>query len=61
MIQGVEDWYFHGKMIPQSLNVFVDKTVVICRAFRIHYSDRRFLTDRRGDSEILKWNSVSLV
>ena len=56
MIQGVEDWYFHGKMIPQSLNVFVNKTVVFCRAFRIHYSDLKFSTERRGDSEILKWS-----
>ena len=61
MIQGVEDWYFHGKMIPQSLNVFVNKAVIICRAFRIHYSDLKFSTERRGDSEILKWSSVSLV
>ena len=54
MIQGVEDWYFHGEMISQSLDVFVDKAVVFCRAFRVHYSDRRFSTVRRGDSEILK-------
>ena len=49
MIQGVEDWYFHGEMISQSLDVFVDKAVVVCRAFRVHYSDRRFSTVRRGD------------
>ena len=56
MIQGVEDWYFHGKMIPQSLNVFVNKAVIICRASRIHYSDLKFSIERRGDSEILKWS-----
>ena len=54
MIQRVEDWYLHGEMIPQSLNVFVDKAVIFYRTFRIHYSDRRFSIDRRADSEVLK-------
>ena len=54
MIQGVEDCYFHGEMISQGLNVFVDKAVIFCRTFRIHYSDRRFSIVRRADSEVLK-------
>ena len=54
MIQRVEDWYLHGEMIPQSLDVFVDKAVIFCRTFRIHYSDRRFSIDRRADSEVLR-------
>ena len=54
MIQGVEDWYLHGEMISQGLNVFVDKAVIFHRTFRIHYSDRRFSMDRRADSEVLK-------
>jgi hypothetical protein len=54
VIQGVEDWYLHGEMISQGLNVFVDKAVIFRRTFRIHYSDRRFSIDRRADSEVLK-------
>ena len=54
MIQGVEDWYLHGEMISQGLNVFVDKAVIFHGTFRIHYSDRRFSMDRRADSEVLK-------
>ena len=61
MIQGIENWYLHGEMISQGLNVFVDKAVIFHRTFRIHYSDLRFSMDRRADSEVLKWSSVNLV
>ena len=61
MIHGVEDWYFHGEMVLQSLDMFVNQAVVICRIFRVHYIDRRFSIVKRDDSEALNWSSVSLV
>ena len=61
MIHGVEYWYFHGEMVSQGLDMFVDKAVVVCRIFRVHYIDRRFSIVKRDDSEALNWSSVSLV
>ena len=61
MIHGVEYWYLHGEMVTQGLDVFVDKAMVVCGIFRVHYIDRRFSIVKRDDSEALNWSSVSLV
>ena len=61
MIHGVEYWYFHGEVVSQGLDMFVDKAVVVCGIFRVHYMDRRFSIVKRDDSETLNWSSVSLV
>ena len=61
MIHGVEYWYFHGEMVSQGLDMLVDKAVVVCGIFGVHYIERRFSIVKRDDSEALNWSSVSLV
>ena len=48
-------------MVTQCLDVPVDKAVVVCGVFRVHYIDLRFSIVKRDDSEVRNWSSVSLV